>query len=37
VLLPLSDNGDWQGSNEKGVQYRVSYHQQLGLLVGRVE
>ena len=37
VLLPMSAYGDWQGINEKGVQYSVCYHQELGLLVGRVE
>lgn len=37
ILLPLTEAGDWRGINEKGAQYRVSYGQHTGLLVGRVE
>ena len=37
VLLPLSENGDWQGVSERGGTYRVTYNPQLGLCVGRVE
>jgi CRISPR-associated endonuclease/helicase Cas3 len=37
VLLPTSEDGDWQGISEKGALYRVSYDQRFGLRVGRVE
>ncbi len=36
VLLPLADNGLWQGIDEKENLYEVAYKEDLGLLAGRV-
>ncbi len=36
ILLPLDDDGLWQGIDEKGNRYQVAYSKKLGLLSGRV-
>jgi len=36
ILLPLADNGLWQGIDERENRYEVGYDKELGLLAGRV-
>ena len=35
-LVPLGEDGSWQGVDEKGTTFRVAYHEALGLLSGRL-
>ncbi len=37
VLLPIANQGAWQGIDEKGNRYEVAYDKELGLLAGRVQ
>jgi CRISPR-associated endonuclease/helicase Cas3 len=37
ILLPLANDGFWQGIDEKGNRYEVAYDAKLGLLAGRVK
>ena len=37
ILLPLADNGLWQGMDEKQNHYEIAYDETLGLLAGRVQ
>lgn len=36
LLLPLSEEGRWQGKTDKGAVYEVRYDSVLGLQAGRV-
>jgi len=36
VLLPVANDGMWQGVDEKGNRYEVAYNEKLGLLARRV-
>jgi len=35
TLLPLASSGSWQGTDNKGNRYEVTYDSRLGLLAGR--
>ena len=35
-LVPLGEDGSWQGVDGKGTTFRVAYHEALGLLSGRL-
>lgn len=37
ILLPIADDGLWQGIGEKGELYEVAYDKELGLRAGRVQ
>ena len=37
VLLPLDANAIWQGDDDKGRRYQISYNNELGLMAGRVQ
>jgi len=37
VLLPVNDHGIWRGVDEKGNHYEVTYSEQLGLTVRRMQ
>lgn len=37
VLLPLSNEGLWQGIDDKEHRYEVAYNKELGLLAGRIQ
>jgi CRISPR-associated endonuclease/helicase Cas3 len=37
MLLPLANDGLWQGIDEKGNRYEVAYDKELGLMAGRVQ
>lgn len=37
TLLPLANGGLWQGIDERGNRYEVTYDKELGLLAGRVQ
>ena len=37
MLLPLSNEGLWNGIDDKGNHYKVSYDNELGLIAGRIQ
>jgi CRISPR-associated endonuclease/helicase Cas3 len=37
ILLPLANDGLWQGIDENGNRYEVAYHTELGLIAGRLQ